>query len=95
MRGKKSRTASLALEAVTVERTLVFSIAKTTAALAKRAILPVSSVITLEPISNCSVKVSRCLVVAKVRKRKARHVRKCGKVRRSVFVLLIGNRERE
>lgn len=100
MRGKKSRTASPFAEA-TVERTLVFSMVKTTAPFAKRANFPVSSVITREPISNCSVKMSRCFVVVvapaeprrpeqMVRKRKPRRVRKCGgSLRRSGFALLI------
>lgn len=63
MRGKKSRTES-PLEEVTVDKTLVSSMPKTTAPLAKRAILPVSRVIRREPISNSSLKVSRTLVPA-------------------------------
>lgn len=89
VRGKKSRTAS-PLPAATVDKTLVSSMPKTTAPLAKRAILPVSSEITREPTSNSSLNDSRNLVpatggsdsdVAKpkrpqhiLRKRRARHV---------------------
>ncbi|KAL6960571.1 hypothetical protein U1Q18_038334, partial [Sarracenia purpurea var. burkii] len=63
VRGKKSRTESPLAEA-TVERTLVSSIARTTAPLAKRAIFPVSNVIFRDPISNSSVNVSRTFVPA-------------------------------
>lgn len=91
VRGKKSRTESPLAE-VTVDRTLVSSMPKTTEPLANRAIFPVSSVIRRDPISNSSLKVSRTLVPATggsgsedakprrplqmVRKPSARHVRK-------------------
>lgn len=61
VRGKKSRLPSL-LDEATVERTLVSSMAITTAPLANRAILPVSKLIKRDPTSNSSLKVSRTLV---------------------------------
>lgn len=62
VRGKKSRRPSPFAEQ-TVERTLVSSIPNTTAPLANRAILPVSKVITRDPISNSSLNDSRILVL--------------------------------
>lgn len=92
MRGKKSLRVVSPLAEVTVERTLVFSMDKTTAPFAKRAILPVSRVMRRLPISNSSVKVSRNLVPPLpeqiVRRLKWRHV---GKVRRSGFAFRIRN----
>lgn len=64
MRGKKSLTASPLAEQ-TVDSTLVSSMPKTTAPLAKRAIFPVSNVIKRDPISNSSLKVSSTLVAGK------------------------------
>lgn len=63
VRGKKSRTPS-PLDEATVERTLVSSMAITTAPLANRAIFPVSKEIKRDPISNSSVNVSRTFVPA-------------------------------
>lgn len=94
MRGKKSLRGVSPLEEVTVERTLVSSMDKTTAPFAKRAILPVSSVMVRLAISNSSVKDSRSFVPEPtpeqmVRKPSHRHV---GRVRRrSGFALLIRN----
>lgn len=49
-----------------MDKTLVSSTAKTTAPFAKRATLPVSSVIFREPISNSSENVSRIFFPATV-----------------------------
>ena len=63
VRGKKS-PGELDLAQVTVERTLVSSMPSTTEPLAKRAIFPVSRVITPDPTSNSSLKDSSILVPA-------------------------------
>lgn len=63
MRGKKSRGESV-LAQVTVERTLVWSMPRTTDPFAKRAIFPVSKETTRDPTSNSSLKDSKILVPA-------------------------------
>lgn len=64
MRGRKSRTPSL-LDEHAVERTFVSPIPKTTAPLAYRALFPVSSLISRDPISNTSVNVSRTFILVR------------------------------
>jgi len=63
VRGKKSRGESV-LAQVTVERTLVSSMPRTTEPLAKRAIFPVSNETTRDPTSNSSLNDSKILVPA-------------------------------